>query len=140
MLLVEKVDGGRADFVGEPVAWEGELLVPPDLIHSANSRVELRGARASRACPTAEGFAGMLIREEIGMCLGDSTGLLRPREVTSPVARDETDAVDRDESSPGGAVLFKNSARSEVSAVSERGIGRSTSGNFISLTLLGVRV
>lgn len=136
------VEDGRVGFAsaGELMRCEDALVGPLDLRNPANSRVESPVARASRACPAAAGFVGIGIREEIGMCLGDSAGLLLPMDVTSDVAFDETEFRGRDESSAGGPVFFKNSARSEVPDVSDRGMGRGISGKVISLTLLGVKV
>ena len=91
--------------------------------------------RVSRGGTGAAASVGdKLMREVIGMCLGESPALARS---SSPVALEETEARG---SAPGGPVFFRNSARSVVSVVSERGIGRGASGNVISLTLLGVNV
>jgi hypothetical protein len=133
----------------EVLGWAGALVVleaPGALMKSAKSRVASAGAAsASRACVDWDvllGFAGRLVkRVESGMCLGDSIDLVREIGIISPVALEETDARERCFSSPGGDVVFRKSARSEVSAVSERGIGRlGESGKVISLTLRGVSV
>lgn len=69
------------------------------------------------------------------MYLGDSADLVRPSDVNSPFARVEREVGGR-ASSPGGAVFFKKSAKSEVSAVSDLGIGRGGSGNWATVLVV----
>ena len=147
---VETVDGGRT---GRVLSAEREVLDsydplagPVDLMNSAKSRVESEGeTRASRACPILLDLDvddALVKRVVSGMCLGDSIDLVWETGLISPVAFEETEAWGRCLSSPGGAVVFKNAARSETPpAVSDRGTARlDDSGNVISLTLRGVRV
>jgi hypothetical protein len=146
---VDRLDGGRTGCARsadvEVFGWDGAFGAPGALMKSANSRVASAGTRASRSCADWAdllGFAGRLVkRVDSGMCLGDSIDLVRETGVISPVALEETEARERCFSSPGGDVVFRKSARSDVSAVSDRGIGRlGGSGKVISLTLRGVSV
>lgn len=135
LVLAEIVDWRREDLVplvgvGLPGCEDVGVAGPVDLINSAISRVESRVGRASLALPVDTGdFGGAGMREEMGMNLGESADLVRPREVRSPFARVEREVGGR-ASSPGGAVFFKKLARSCVSAVSDLGIGRGGSGNW----------